>query len=105
MLDPKTCVNTNWLRWKDTFMAAVADFVPKKKIRGKNSPSWITGDIVHTIRRKETLRRMLKKAPTNQSLKEKFKQLRKDVKQTVCESRANFFNSLDNILQENPKRF
>ena len=78
-------------------MAAVAEFVPKKKIKGKNSPPSITGDIVHTIRRKET--------PTNQSLKEKFKQLRKDVKQMVCESRANFFNSLDNIFQENPKRF
>lgn len=31
-------INLGWLKWKDTFLAAVADFIPTKKIKGRNTP-------------------------------------------------------------------
>ena len=36
-------VNTSWLEWKDTFLAAVEDYIPTKRIKGRNSPPWING--------------------------------------------------------------
>ena len=31
-------VNTSWLEWKDTFLAAVEGYIPTKRIKGRNSP-------------------------------------------------------------------
>jgi hypothetical protein len=55
---------------KVQYLAAIrdfVDFVPMRKIKGKNSPPWITEDIVHMIKKKESVRR---------KLIAKFKQLR-----------------------------
>lgn len=95
-------INLDWLRWKDAFMSAVADFIPSKKIKGKNSPPWITGKILHYLRKKESVRKMLKNSPSD-LLREKFKELRTKTKQMIRESRAAFFDSLDIVHQ--PKRF
>ena len=97
-------INLNWLQWKDTFLAAVTDFIPTKRIKGRNTPPWINGEIIHTIRKKETVRQKLKRSPTK-SLNDKFKELRTKVKGMVSESRANFFNSLDTTIRLHPKRF
>ena len=69
-------INLNWLQWKDTFLAAVADFIPTKRIKGRNTPPWINGEIIHAIRKKETVRQKLKRSPTK-SLNDKFKELTK----------------------------
>ena len=95
-------INNDWLQWKDAFLSAVADYIPTKKIKGKNSPPWITGDIIHSLRKKEAIRQKLKKSPTSH-LREKFKELRTKVKHMIRESRASYFDSLDISLQ--PKRF
>ena len=59
-------------------MAGVSDFIPKKKIKGKNSPPWINGEIIDAIKKKEAARRRLKKSPSNLH-REKFKELRAHV--------------------------
>ena len=100
----KDVVNTSWLEWKDTFLAAVQDFIPTKKNKGRNSPPWIDGEIIHALRKKDAIRQKIKKTPTD-ALRSKFKELRAKVKRLVAESRENFYNSLDADLRSNPKRF
>ena len=97
-------INEDWLLWKDTFLTTVNDFVPSRKIKGRNSPPWLNGKVIHALRQKEAVRRKLKTSPTA-SLKTKFRELRANVKKMVKSSRKNFFSSLDVNFQLNPKRF
>ena len=97
-------INEDWLLWKDTFLTTVNDFVPSRKIKGRNSPPWLNGKVIHALRQKEAVRRKLKTSPTV-SLKTKFRELRANVKKLVKSSRKNFFSSLDVNFQLNPKRF
>ena len=97
-------INEDWLLWKDTFLTIVNDFVPSRKIKGRNSSPWLNGKVIHASRQKEAVRRKLQKSPTV-SLKTKFKELRANVKKMVKTSRKNFFSSLDVNFQLNPKRF
>jgi hypothetical protein len=96
-------INQDWSLWKDTFLAAVTDFVPSKTIRKRNCPPWITGDILHLLRKKETVRKKLKSSPQNNTLREKFKSLRARAKHLIRESRENYFESFD--IRRQPKRF
>lgn len=54
-------INLNWLQWKDTFLAALADFIPTKRINGKNMPLWINGEIIHAIREKVKVKKIFDK--------------------------------------------
>ena len=65
---------------------------------------WITGPILHLIKKKNSVRKKLKSSPSNH-LKEKFKHLRAKVKRLLRESRDNFFDSLESMFKSNPKRF
>ena len=49
-------INSDWTFWKDAFMSAVSDFIQTKKIKGKNTPPWITSEIIHALRKKEAAR-------------------------------------------------
>ena len=53
-------INLDWTYWKDAFMSAVSDFIPTKKIKGKNTPPWITSEIIHALRKKEAARSKLR---------------------------------------------
>ena len=72
-------INEDWLLWKDTFLTTVNDFVPSRKIKGRNSPPWLNGKVIQASQQKEAVRRELQKSPTV-SLKTKFKELRANVK-------------------------
>ena len=39
-------IDQDWTFWKDTFLAAAADFIPLKTIRKRNGPPWLTGDML-----------------------------------------------------------
>ena len=52
-------INLDWTYWKEAFMSAVSDFIPTKKIKGKNTPLWITSEIIHALRKKEAARSKL----------------------------------------------
>ena len=96
-------IDQDWTFWKDTFLAAVADFIPLKTIRKRNAPPWLTGDILFLLRKKESVRKKLKLLPRNETLRDKFKTLRARTKHLIRESRANYFESLD--IRSQPKRF
>jgi CRISPR/Cas system-associated exonuclease Cas4 (RecB family) len=82
----------------------VRKYIPTNKIKGRNSPPWINGSIIHEIRKKEAVRRKLRSSPSD-ALLAKFKELRIKVKKIVRESRERFYNFLDANFQTNPKRF
>ena len=97
-------INTDWQLWKDTFLAAVSDFIPQKRLKGRNPVPWITGTIINQIKKKEYIRRKLKQSPSIH-LKQKFSALRAQVKRMLRESRNEFFGSLESDINSNPKRF
>ena len=49
----------------------------KKTVKGRYHPPWLTGEVLHMLKRKETLRRKLKRVKSN-SLLEKYKDLRRE---------------------------
>ena len=77
--------------WIHAFMSAVSDFIPTKKIKGKNSLPWITREIIHTL-------------PTD-SQQPKYRELRAKAKTLISEGREIYFSSLDSDLERQPKRF
>ena len=76
-----------------------------KKLKGKNPVPWIDGTILDLIKKKETMRRKLKKYPNNSKFQNNFKLLRSQVKQQLLESRDKFLNSLESDCKKNTKRF
>jgi hypothetical protein len=97
-------INTDWKRWKDTFLSIVSEYIPKKKLKGRNPLPWINGNILHQIKKKDYIRRRLEATPTAH-LQEKYKRMRSKVKRLLSESRDNFFSSVNNNFINNPKRF
>ena len=85
-------------------MSAVSDFIPTKKIKGKNTPPWITSEIIHALRKKEDAPLKLKKSPTDHQ-QQKYCQLRAKAKTCIRESRETYLSSLDSNLERQPKRF
>ena len=67
-------INHGWLKWKELFLSCVRGSIPVKTISNFNNPPWINGEIIHAIRKKETVRRKLKTSPTD-VLRNKFKAL------------------------------
>lgn len=97
-------LDDDWHCWKDTFLAAVSDHIPTKKLKGRNPLPWINGPVLDLIKKKETIRQKLKSSPTNY-MREKFKRLRSEIKRMLREGRDLFFGSLEADLKNNPKRF
>ena len=97
-------MNTRWLKWKDTFLAAVKDYIPNQRIKGRNSPPWINGGILHALKMKETVQKKINKSPTD-ALKNRFKELRNQVKKLISASHTDFFNSLDAVSPQIPRDF
>ena len=93
-------INLDWTYWKDAFMSAVSDFIPTKKIKGKNTPPWITSEIIHALWKKEAARSKLKKSPTDHQ-RQKYRELRTKAKILMREI---YFSSLDSDLARQPKR-
>ena len=85
-------------------MSAVSDLIPAKKIKGKNTPPWITSEIIHALLGKEAVRSKLKKSPTDHQ-QQKYRELRPNAKILIHETRETYFSSLDSDLARQPKRF
>lgn len=57
-------VNIDWERWKNSFLATVSEYIPKRKLSSRNPLPWINSSILHLIKKKESVRRRLKAEPT-----------------------------------------
>ena len=75
-------------------MSAVSDFIPTKKIKGKNTTPWNTSETIHALRKKEAARSKLKTAPTDHQ-QHRYRELRSKAKTLIRESREIYFSSLD----------
>ena len=50
-------INNEWSNWKNTLLAAVNDFVPMKRVKGRKSLPWVNNTILCLIKKKNTLRK------------------------------------------------
>ena len=100
--------NTNiisvWCHWKDAVLAAVADFIPRKKLKGRNLAPLINGAIINLIPKKISICKQLKQYPTNH-LKEEFRKLLSEIKHRTHVCRDAHFENLESDLRLNPKHF
>jgi len=65
-------VNISWYQWKDVFLTVVQNYIPMKNVKGRNNPSWINGDIVHALSKRESTRQKFLSSPTD-FLRAKFR--------------------------------
>ena len=97
-------INDAWILWKNSFSITVMDYVPMKKVKTRRNVPWLTGEIRHLLKLKETVRRKLARSPSDY-LQAKFKYLRAQVKQALKVSRKQYYDRLGKTLYSNPKRF
>ena len=98
-------INDEWCTWKDTFLTTVKSHIPTAKLRSRNHIPLMTSDILHNIKKKNTLRRKHQRAPDSLDIKEKFKHQRSVVKKMLRDSRARYINSICSDVGSNSKRF
>ena len=92
-----TCsdVNNDWSEWKNAFLEAVDDFVPMKRVKGRKSLPWVTNTILYLIKKKNTLRKRIKKSIIqSEHLISKFKDLRSRIKRMLRENKPRQADSL-----------
>jgi hypothetical protein len=97
-------VNIDWSNWKETFISIVDQFIPKRKIKDRNSPPWINAEIRHLLNKKETIRRKLSTNSSN-SLKKNYRDIQALTKRLIQESRSSYFDKVGAEIDTNPKRF
>ena len=102
--DSVSNINDDWTLWRGTFLATADNFIPKKTRKGRYHPPLLTGEILHMLKRKETLRWKLIRVKRS-SLLEKYKNLRRKRKNLIKLSLENFFASLSDYISSNPKLF
>ena len=99
-------INNEWSNWKNTFLAAVNDFVPMKRVKGRKSLPWVNNTILYLIKKKNTLRKRIKKSVSqSKHLMNKFKDLRSKIKRMLRENRLEYMNKICASRESNPKRF
>jgi hypothetical protein len=97
-------VSLDWSNWKETFISIVDQFIPKRKIKDRNSPPWINAEIRHLLNKKETIRRKLSTNSSN-SLKKNYRDIQALTKRLIQESRSSYFDKVGAEIDTNPKRF
>ena len=75
-------IETCWSTWKQRFIEAVDKCIPQLKLKGANTPLWIDGEVIHSINKRNTLRRKAVKNNTT-GVWERVKQLRRETKYLI----------------------
>lgn len=97
-------INTVWYNWKSSLQSMIDLHIPKIQLKNKTSPPWITGEIIHLVRKKVSARTKAKSTQSPTHWK-RFKELRSRIKKLISRKRKDFYTSLVNSLYSNPKRF
>ena len=97
-------LDLDWSLWKEKFMSTADKFIPKRKIKDRNSPPWINAEIRHLLYKKETIRRKLR-SNQNNHLKQSYRDIRALIKRQIQESRSSYFDKVGAEIDTNPKRF
>ena len=88
----------------DLLLAAADICIPAFTVKKKINPPWITKDMIIMIKKKERLWRKLKARPS-EALSQKFKELRRSVKQVIRSEYKRYLQHLASQLKVNAKRF
>ena len=91
-------INNVWNTWKTTLLSKVDQFIPKSNLKSKNSPPWITGEIIHLAKKKASVRSRAK-ASQSSTQWAKFKDLRSRIKKLILQKRKEYYKSLEASLQ------
>ena len=71
-------INNAWYKWKSSLQTMIDQHIPKIQLKNKSSPPWITGEIIHLVRKKASAR--IKAKSTQSSIHwERFKELRRRI--------------------------
>ena len=97
-------VTLAWEEWKDTFLAAIDSFVHKVNLKKSFTPSYISGDFLHAIKKKNSLRR---KAKTKNSpeLWAKFHKAHQHIKCWINAKKKEYLSNLAESVFSNSKPF
>ena len=57
-------IDTDWECWKKPCLTDISNFIRQKKLKGRNPVPWVDGNILHKIKKKESIRRKMKKDPS-----------------------------------------
>ena len=55
-------INDAWIIWKNSFLGTVTDYVPMKKVKTRRNVPWLTSEIRHLLKIKETVHRVVARA-------------------------------------------
>ena len=67
-------INDDWNLRRDTFLAMAEEYIPRKIVKTRYNPPWITPAIILLIKKKETIRRKVRRK-NSVALLEKYKNL------------------------------
>ena len=104
ILDDNKHIDNDWVLWKESFFSRVNQFVPKRKLKDRNSPPWINANIRHLLNKKDTIRRKLK-INSSPLLIQSYRDLRAQIKQLIQESRSAYFDKVGSEVYTNPRKF
>ncbi len=99
-----TDIDTDWTKWKDSFLGAAAKHIPRKNFKRRSTPLWIDGEVKHLLQKKDSCRRAAKRKSCS-SLWEKYRELRRKTKSIIHAKRKKFFESLPALLSSSTKKF
>ena len=97
-------VEADWQRWRDLLLGAAADHIPSKKVKRRNTPPRIDGEVKHLLKKKNTARRKAI-AKSSATAWETFRELRRQSKYLIPSKREEFFQSLPDLLRTSTKKF
>ena len=87
-------INNDWSNWKNTFLEAVNDFVPTKRVKGHKSLPWVNKTILYLIKKNTLRKRMKKFVSQSDHLINKFKDLRSKIKRMLRDNRLEYLNRI-----------
>lgn len=97
-------VNTAWSKWKNTFLKVVNRFIPQTNLKRSFTPPYITKDLLHAIKKKESLRRKAKASNTPE-LWDKFRKERQRLKCWIKAAKKAYISGLSESISNDSKPF
>ena len=87
-----------WEKFKVTLLESMAQHIPKKNTKSRDSYPWITQEIRKMIKKRDRLSKKLKKNPRLTELETKYKETRREVKKLI---RKEYWNYVCSLFEEN----
>ena len=97
-------VNASLSRWRNLFLSAIDDYIPKRLCHNVYDPPWINKELLNLLKKKNTHRRKSKKSRNPKGIG-KYKSLRRQSKTLIARKKKEFADTLKDSVLQNPKRF